>query len=124
MQPLRGFPAYWDKALRDVRAIVRQLGTPTFSLTLSTADMRWPKVVEVIKAQQGEVVKFSELDWKAKCNVLRINPVPVMHVFAKRVDALMTGLLRSPTKAIGEVEDFFYRVEFQARVSPHIHALI
>lgn len=52
MQPLRGFPAYWDKALRDVRAIVRQLGMPTFFLTFSTADIRWPEVVEVIKAQR------------------------------------------------------------------------
>lgn len=42
--------------------------------------MRWPEVVEVIKAQQSEVVNFSELDWNAKCNVLRINYVTAMHV--------------------------------------------
>lgn len=124
MQPLRGSPAYWNKALKDVRAMVRQLGTPTFFLTFSAAEMRWPEVIEVIKAQQGERVTFSELDWKAKCDVLRSNPVTVMRMFAKRVDALMTGLLMSPAKPIGEVKDFFYRVEFQARGSPHIHALV
>ncbi len=36
----------------------------------------------------------------------------------------MTHLLLSPAQPIGEVEDYFYRVEFQARGSPHIHLLV
>ncbi|XP_062338207.1 uncharacterized protein LOC134036985 [Osmerus eperlanus] len=30
MQPLRGTPAYWEKTTRDLFAMIRQLGTPTF----------------------------------------------------------------------------------------------
>ncbi|CAI5694816.1 unnamed protein product, partial [Oreochromis niloticus] len=52
MKPLRGTPAYWEKALKDLHAMVRQLGKPTFFLTFSAAEMRWPEVVEVIKTQQ------------------------------------------------------------------------
>ncbi|KAE8296893.1 hypothetical protein D5F01_LYC03504 [Larimichthys crocea] len=55
---------------------------------------------------------------------LRSNPVTVMRLFEKRVDALMTDLILSPAQPIGEVEDYFYRVEFQARGSPHIHLLV
>ncbi|XP_060756276.1 uncharacterized protein LOC132867382 [Neoarius graeffei] len=124
MQPLRGTPAYWTKTLKDVHAMVRQIGKPTFFATFSAAEMRWPEVIEVIKAQQGELGDFSELDWKAKCDILRSNPVTVMRMFEKRVDALMTNLILSPAQPIGEVEDYFYRVEFQARGSPHIHMLI
>ncbi|KAK0151948.1 ATP-dependent DNA helicase PIF1 [Merluccius polli] len=124
MQPLRGTPAYWEKTLRDVHAMVRQIGKPTFFLTFSAAEMRWPEIVEVIKAQQGELGDFSELDWNAKCDILRSNPITVMRMFEKRVDALMTSLILSPAKPIGEVEDYFYRVEFQARGSPHIHMLV
>ncbi len=36
----------------------------------------------------------------------------------------MTHLLLSPAQPIGKVEDYFYRVEFQARGSPHIHLLV
>ncbi|RXN36713.1 replicase helicase endonuclease [Labeo rohita] len=123
MQPLRGTPSYWEKTLRDLQAMIRQLGTPTFFCTFSAAEMRWPEVITAIKAQQGEEVDFSELDWTTKCEILRSNPVTVMRMFEKRVDALMTHLLLSPAQPIGEVEDYFYRVEFQARGSPHIHLL-
>ncbi len=47
-----------------------------------------------------------------------------MRMFEKRVDALMTHLLLSPAQPIGKVEDYFSRVEFQARGSPHIHLLV
>uniref|UniRef100_A0A8C4HPS9 ATP-dependent DNA helicase n=1 Tax=Dicentrarchus labrax TaxID=13489 RepID=A0A8C4HPS9_DICLA len=124
MRPLRGTPAYWEKTLKDMNAMVRQLGKPTFFLTFSAAEMRWPEVIEAVKAQQGEQVDFSQLDWNAKCDILRSNPVTVMRLFEKRVDALMTDLIRSPAQPIGEVEDYFYRVEFQARGSPHIHLLV
>ncbi|RXN38170.1 replicase helicase endonuclease [Labeo rohita] len=35
----------------------------------------------------------------------------------------MTHLLLSPAQPIGEVEDYFHQVKFQARGSPHIHLL-
>ena len=124
MQPLRGTPAYWEKTLRDLHAMVRQLGKPTFFVTFSAAEMRWPEVIDIIKAQQGEEGDFSELDWNQKCEILRSNPVTVMRLFEKRVDALMTDLILSPAEPIGPVEDYFYRVEFQARGSPHIHMLV
>ncbi|XP_029987916.1 uncharacterized protein LOC115417874 [Sphaeramia orbicularis] len=125
MQPLRGTPAYWHKSLKDLHAMLRQMGKPTFFLTFSAAEMRWPEVIQVIKAQQGQTLgDFSELDWKAKCDILRSNPVTVMRMFEKRVDSLMSELILSTAQPIGEVEDFFYRVEFQARGSPHIHMLV
>nr|DAA01286.1 TPA_exp: replicase/helicase/endonuclease [Danio rerio] len=123
MQPLRGTPAYWEKTLRDLFAMLRQLGTPTFFCTFSAAEMRWPEVITAIKAQQCETVNFSELDWSVKCEILRSNPVTAMRMFEKRVEALMRDLIMSPAQPIGEVIDFFYRVEFQQRGSPHIHCL-
>ncbi|KAK0133510.1 hypothetical protein N1851_030970 [Merluccius polli] len=85
---------------RDVHAMVRQIGKPTFFLTFSAAEMRWPEFVEVIKTQQSELGDFSELDWNAKCDILHSNPITVMRMFEKRVDALMTSLILSPAKPI------------------------
>ncbi|XP_076838347.1 uncharacterized protein LOC143483367 [Brachyhypopomus gauderio] len=123
MQPLRGTPAYWEKTLRDLFAMLRQLGTPTFFCTFSAAEMRWPEVIQTIKAQQNEQVNFSEMDWVTKCEALRSNPVTAMRMFDKRVNALLRHLLLSPAQPIGEVLDYFFRVEYQARGSPHIHLL-
>ncbi|XP_062414952.1 uncharacterized protein LOC134107225 [Pungitius pungitius] len=124
MQPLRGTPAYWEKTTRDLFAMIRQLGTPTFFCTFSAAEMRWPEVIEAIKRQQGEEVNFEGLDWSAKCDILRSNPVTTMRMFDKRVEALFRDLLLSPAQPLGKVVDYFYRVEFQHRGSPHIHCLI
>ena len=33
------------------------------------------------------------------------------------------AFLKGPSKPIGEVVDYFWRVEFQLRGSPHIHSL-
>ena len=124
MQPLRGTPAYWEKTTRDLFAMIRQLGTPTFFCTFSAAEMRWPEVIEAIKGQQGEEVNFDELDWSAKCDILRSNPVTTMRMFDKRVEALYRDLILSPAQPLGNVKDFFWRLEFQNRGSPHIHCLL
>ena len=124
MQPLRGTLAYWEKTTRDLFAMIRQLGTPTFFCTFSAAEMRWPEVIEAIKTQQGEEVNFEELDWATKCEILRSNPVTTMRMFDKRVEALYRDLILSPAQPLGNVVDFFYRVEFQHRGSPHIHCLV
>ncbi|XP_028428571.1 uncharacterized protein LOC114552071 isoform X2 [Perca flavescens] len=86
--------------------------------------MRWKEVITAIKNQQGEQVNFYELDWSSKCDILRSNPVTTMRMFDKRVEALFRDLILSPAQPIGKVVDYFYRLEFQNRGSPHIHCLI
>ncbi|RVE55402.1 hypothetical protein OJAV_G00236690 [Oryzias javanicus] len=124
MQPLRGTPAYWNKACKDLFAMIRQLGTPTFFVTLSAAEMRWAEVIKAIKRQQGEDVDFEALNWSEKCEILRGNPVTSMRMFDKRVEAFFRDLLMSEAQPLGKIVDFFYRVEFQHRGSPHIHMMV
>ncbi|KAK2918514.1 hypothetical protein Q8A73_002885 [Channa argus] len=45
---------------------------------VNAAEMRWPEVIEAIKAQEGEDINFEELDWSTKCDALRSNPVTAM----------------------------------------------
>ena len=40
MNTIKGSPAYWKNTLSDVLAMVKQLGIPSFFLTLSCADPR------------------------------------------------------------------------------------
>ena len=40
MSSVKGTPAYWKQLLYDVLAMVKQLGVPTYFLTLSRPDLR------------------------------------------------------------------------------------
>ena len=48
MSSLKGTPAYWKQFLLEVLAMVKQLGVPTFFLTLSCADLRWDELPYII----------------------------------------------------------------------------
>ena len=48
MSSVKGTPAYWKQLLFDVLTMVKQLGIPTYFLTLSCADLRWEKLSYII----------------------------------------------------------------------------
>ena len=39
-----GSPPYWQKVMYEVVATVKQFGIPTWFMTLSCADLRWPEL--------------------------------------------------------------------------------
>ena len=45
---IRGTPANWKRFQSEVLAMLKQLGCPSFFLTLSSADLKWNELVEVI----------------------------------------------------------------------------
>ena len=53
LKNVRGSLAYFQRVQYEVLAMIRQLGIPTFSLTLSGADMQWPDVIQSIARQYG-----------------------------------------------------------------------
>lgn len=52
------------------------------------------------------------------------HPVVVSRHFTLHVNALMRFLKHSPDCLGGPIEDFWYRIEFQNRGSPHLHLLV
>ena len=53
LKNVRGSPAYFQGVMYDVLGMIRQLGIPTWFLTLSAADMQWPDVIQTIAKQYG-----------------------------------------------------------------------
>ena len=51
------------------------------------------------------------------------NPVTCARNFEHMVQLFIHNFIKSSCHPVGEVADFFYRVEFQQRGSPHIHGL-
>lgn len=59
LRQLRGSPAYWESAKRDVFAMIRQLGVPTWFCSLSAAETRWPSLLKIL-GQQVKHVEYTD----------------------------------------------------------------
>ena len=111
----------------ELLAMIRTLGIPTWFLTLSAADMKWPEVIQSIVKQYGTIYteeEVLELPWRLKSMWLRSNPVTPAQMFQYRLDAFVITFLKSSAQPIGEVIEYVICIEFQARGSPHAHTLI
>lgn len=123
MQPIRGTPAYWSSAQKDLFAMLRQLGIPTWFCSFSAAEHRWNDALATILRHQNDNRNPCLLDWSEKNEVLKSNPVTVARMFEHRFHVFQTDVIFSPAEPIGKVTDYFQRVEFQQRGSPHMHCL-
>ena len=73
MNTIKGTPAYWKRFLQEVLAMMKQLGLPTFFLTLSCADLRWNDLVSVIKKIEGVTMneEINSLPYLERCLTLQ-----------------------------------------------------
>ncbi|XP_041467172.1 uncharacterized protein LOC121417516 [Lytechinus variegatus] len=124
LKQIRGTPPYWQKTQKDVLAMVRQLGKPTWFASFSCADMRWPELMTTLLCQNGDTRTPSELDWADKCHLIRSNPVTVARMFDHRFHTFMNKVIMSSAAPIGRCIDYVSRVEFQSRGSSHVHMLL
>ncbi|KAL9983382.1 hypothetical protein ACROYT_G005544 [Oculina patagonica] len=67
---------------------------------------------------------INEMNWEKKSKLIQKDPVSCARNFDYMVQRLIYDVLKSDVMPVGEIADFFYRVEFQQRGSPHIHALL
>ena len=95
--------------------MVKQLGIPTFFMTLSCEDLRWNELVEIISNFHrldfiDNVIK--NMTYQERCNTLNKNPVLEARHFQYR-----TEILDEP---LGNTSYYAIHVEFHVRVSRHI----
>ncbi|XP_070567274.1 uncharacterized protein [Ptychodera flava] len=128
LKTLRGSPPYWESAKRDIFAMIRQLGIPTFFMSFSSAESKWIHLLKIL----GKTVHDKEyteneirnMSWSTKSELIKSDPVTCARHFDRTFQRFMHDFLMSSLHPVGEIQDFFYRVEFQQRGSPHIHMLL
>jgi len=126
LQNVRGSPAYFQRAVRELIAMVAQLGCPQFFLTLSSADMSWPELFRIIGQQSGRSMTdddIAALSYNEKSSMLRNDPVLAARLFDHRLKAFFKDVLVGAS-ALGPVRHYFYRTEFQMHGSPRAHCLL
>ena len=118
----KGTPANWKQILFEVLAMVKQLGVPTYFLTLSCADLRWDELPYIINKLNNLGLTEEELknlSTKHEQNSLIVIQCSLLgtsiikYKFFKEI--ILDGIL-GKTK--------YYGVEFQDRGSPNVHAFI
>ena len=64
------------------------------------------------------------MTWSQKCTLISSHPTACSQYFDNRVKKFYKHILKSPHSPFGKLVNYFYRVEFQHRGSPHIHGLL
>ena len=126
LKKIRGSPPYWQQMFYELLAMIRTLGIPTWFLTLSAADMKWPEVIQAIAMQHGTIYTEDEvlaLPWRIKSMSLRTNSVTAARMFQYRLETFVLTFLKSVAEPISPVVEYVIQIEFQARGSPHAHTL-
>ena len=128
LNALQGSPPYFEKAKKDLFAMIRQLGSATLFCSFSSAETQWIYLLRIL----GQLVdhkhytdeQLESLHWEDKCRLIQSDPVTCARHFDYQVNQFMTNFLLSSAEPLGKISDWFYRVEYQQRGSPHIHMLI
>ena len=68
------------------------------------------------------VEDVDSLSAEQKRELLCSDPITTARHFSQRFQKFI-AFLKGSSKPIGEVVDYFWRVEFQLRGSPHVHSL-
>ena len=125
---IRNSPQYWEHQKKEVFAMIRQLGLPTLFISLSANDLHWPELIIALgklvdNKDYTEEVESKTLSWETRSRLVQSDPVTCVRHFDHRVSQFIDLVLKSPDSPLGVLKDYFYRVEFQQRGSPHIHML-
>ena len=115
LRQIPGMPPYWQKFLYEVVAMVKQLGIPTWFMTLSCADLRWPELFQIVARTQGRDIteeQVEALSYIERCQMLNANPVVMAKHFQHRVETFFSEVLLSKSNPIGKVIYYALRIEF------------
>ena len=128
LRALRGSPPYFEKAKKDIFAMIRQLGSTSLFCSFSSAETQWihllrilGKLVDNIEYTDNEL---ENLNWEDKSRLIQSDPVTCARHFDYQINQFIQKFLLSTAAPLGKIVDLFYWVEYQQTGSPHIHMLI
>ena len=127
LRALRGPPPYFEKAKKDLFAMIRQLGPATLFCSFSSVETKWIHLLLIL----GKLVdnknysdhELENLNWE-KCRLIQSDLVTCARHFDYQFNTFLKKFLMSNVAPLRKIKDWFYRVEYQQRGSPHIHMML
>jgi ATP-dependent DNA helicase PIF1 len=119
---IRGTRQYWFARQGEVNCMMREFGPPTWFVTLSCAEYTWENLFDHLKVINSDMPGVDKMTPGELCSC---DPVSVCRHYHARFHAILNNLILTKDKPVlGEVEHYFWRVEYQMRGAPHIHMLL
>ena len=124
---IRNSPPYFESKKKNLMAMIRQLGIPTIFFSLSSADTRWIELLRGICLVEKNTLytdqEILDMDWAEKCKLINDNPALCSRYFDYRVKSFVKHILKGKNSPFGILLNYFFRIEFQHRGSPHLHGI-
>ena len=112
LRALRGSPPYFEKAKKDLFAMIRQLGPASLFCSISSAETLWVHLLRIL-GQLKENEELENLKWEDKCRLIQSDPVTCARHFDYQACKFLNNFLLTDTAPLGKISDWFYRVEYQ-----------
>lgn len=109
---IHGTRAYWFSQRSRLIAMIDSLGLPTIFFTHSAADTQWPELANLISP--ADVISQT-----SRVQAVNQNPAVADWFFYKRIQYFINDYYVGVLKTV----DYWYRLEWQHRGSPHVHGL-
>lgn len=108
--------------------MINQLGLPTWFCSFSAAETKWAPLLktlgELIENVSYTADEILNMIWKHKSKLIKADPVTCARYFDYRFSKFFSDVLCNEIHPVGQIQDFFYRIEFHQRGSPHVHILL
>ncbi|KAG5674477.1 hypothetical protein PVAND_004445 [Polypedilum vanderplanki] len=125
MRSLRGSAAYWRTAFNELTAMIRNIGPPTWFITLSCNDLHWHDIIKALLIADSRPDEDpSQIIIDEVQRLIENYPVVLSRHFSRRVKAFMKYIKKNARVLGGRVIDNWWRIEFQKRGSPHLHLVV
>ena len=117
MQSLRGTNQYWYLRRSELKCMIAEYGSPTFFLTFSCAEYYSADIKEYL-------LKVNDVP--PSYNIGRLcteDPISVSRQFSLKFHEFFNKIIING-RVLGQVDQFYWKKEYQARGAPHYHALV
>ena len=79
LNALRGSPPYFEKAKKDLFAMIRQLGRATLFCSFSSAETQWLHLLktlcQLVDKKQYTDEQLENFNWEDRCRLMQSDPV-------------------------------------------------
>ena len=112
---IAGTSSYWNRVREELKAIITNVGAPTLFFTFSSADIHWPELHDLFKADTNCETGNSASDVRRQ-SVIN-SPHVVDWFFMQRLESFVKHWLYDTLGA----KWHWFRYEYQGRGSIHCH---
>ena len=108
--------------------MIRQLGPASLFCSFSSAETHWIHLLRILgQLVDNKVysnIELENMSWDGKCRLIQSDLVICAGHFDYQISQFLTNFLLNDVQPLGNISDWFYRVEYHQQGSPHIHMLI